>query len=135
MTNVSTEVAKSILAAAEEKATEIEVPMCIAVFDEGANMVAFRRMDDALLASIDIAQNKAYSAVSLKMPTHELADAGQPNESLFGIHSTNDDRIVIFGGGYPLRANGNVVGAVGVSGGAVEEDRTVAEAGVKAFES
>ena len=82
MANVRTEVAKSILAAAEEKATEIEVPMCIAVFDEGANMVAFRRMDDALLASIDIAQNKAYSAVSLNMPTHELADAGQPNESL-----------------------------------------------------
>jgi uncharacterized protein GlcG (DUF336 family) len=135
MTNVSADVAESILAAAEEKATEIEVPMCIAVFDEGANMVAFRRMDDALLASIDIAQNKAYSAVSLKMPTHELANASQPNESLFGIHSTNDDRIVIFGGGYPLRANGSVVGAVGVSGGAVEEDRIVAEAGVEAFES
>ncbi|WP_342764523.1 heme-binding protein [Haladaptatus sp. R4] len=92
-------------------------------------------MDDALLASIDIAQNKAYSAVSLKMPTHELANASQPNESLFGIHSTNDDRIVIFGGGYPLRVDGDVVGAVGVSGGAVEEDRTVAEAGVEAFES
>lgn len=135
MTDVSADVAESILAAAEEKATEIEVPMCIAVFDDGANLVAFRRMDDALLASIDIAQNKAYSAVSLKMPTHELANASQPNESLFGIHSTNDDRIVIFGGGYPLRVDGDVVGAVGVSGGAVEEDRTVAEAGVEAFES
>ncbi|MCO8244864.1 MULTISPECIES: heme-binding protein [unclassified Haladaptatus] len=135
MTNVSADVAESILGAAEEKASEIEVPMCIAVFDEGANLVAFRRMDDALLASIDIAQNKAYSAVSLKMPTHELANASQPNESLFGIHSTNDDRIVIFGGGYPLRVDGDVVGAVGVSGGAVEEDRTVAEAGVEAFES
>lgn len=135
MTDVSADVAESILAAAEEKATEIEVPMCIAVFDDGANLVAFRRMDDALLASIDIAQNKAYSAVSLKMPTHELANASQPNESLFGIHSTNDDRIVIFGGGYPLRVDGDVVGAVGVSGGAVEEDRTVAEAGVEDFES
>ncbi len=133
MMNLST--ATAAIDAAVDKAEEIEVPMCVAVVDDGGNLVAFRRMDDALLASVDIAQDKAYSALSLQMPTADLAEVARPGESLFGIHTTNDGRIVVFGGGVPLRSDGELVGAIGVSGGSVEEDVTVAEAGVDAFDS
>lgn len=135
MTHVSLETATEIISAAEGKAAEIGVPMCIAVVDEGANLVGFHRMDDALIASIDIARNKAYSSVSLKMDTEAIHEASQPGESLYGIGDTNDGRIVTFGGGFPLEdGDGHVVGGVGVSGGAVEEDVEVARAGVEAFE-
>jgi len=135
MTAVTLDVAKTIIAAAEEKAEEIDVPMCIAVMDDGANLVGFHRMDGALLASIDIAQNKAYSSVSLKLDTKTIHEVSQPGESLYGLGTTNDGRIVTFGGGYPLEdADGTVVGGVGVSGGSAEEDMEVAQAGVDAFE-
>ena len=92
-------------------------------------------MDGALLASIDIAQNKAYSSVSLKLDTETIHEVSQPGESLYGLGTTNDGRIVTFGGGYPLEdADGTVVGGVGVSGGSAEEDMEVAQAGVDAFE-
>lgn len=135
MTTVTLETWKRLVAAAEEKAAEIDVPMCIAVMDEGANLVAFHRMDDALLASVDIAQNKAYTAVSLKMDTETVWEVSQPGESLYGLGDTNDGRIVTFGGGIPLEVDGSVVGAVGVSGGSAEEDVSVASAAVDAFES
>ncbi|MDZ5812018.1 heme-binding protein [Halorubrum sp. AD140] len=136
MTNVSVETATEIISAAEVKAEDIGVPMCIAVMDEGANLVAFRRMDDALIASIDIAQNKAYSSVSLEMDTETIQEVAQPGESLYGIGGTNGGRIVTFGGGFPLEdADGNVVGGLGVSGGSAEEDMEVARAGVEVFES
>jgi uncharacterized protein GlcG (DUF336 family) len=135
MTDVTLDVAKQLVTAAEERAEAIGVPMCIAVMDAGANLVAFHRMDDALLASVDIAQNKAYSAVSLKLDTETVWEASQPGEPLFGIGDTNDGRIVTFGGGIPLEVDDGVVGAVGVSGGSVEEDVSVAETVVEAFES
>ncbi|KAB1190733.1 MULTISPECIES: heme-binding protein [Haloferax] len=135
MTDVTLAVAKQLIDAAEEKAKEIDVPMCIAVMDDGANLVAFHRMDDALLASIDIAQNKAYSSVSLKLDTETVWEVSQPGESLYGLGNTNDGRIITFGGGIPLEVDGTVVGAVGVSGGSAEEDVDVASAAVEAFES
>lgn len=135
MTALTLDVAKRLVAAAEEEAASIGVPMCIAVMDEGANLVSFHRMDDALLASVDIAQNKAYTSVSLEMDTETVATVAQPGESLYGIGGTNDGRIVTFGGGIPLTADGDVVGAVGVSGGSVGEDVTVATAAVDAFET
>lgn len=135
MTALTLDVAKRLVAAAEEEAASIGVPMCIAVMDEGANLVSFHRMDDALLASVDIAQNKAYTSVSLEMDTETVATVAQPGESLYGIGGTNDGRIVTFGGGIPLTADGDVVGAVGVSGGSVDEDVTVATAAVDAFET
>lgn len=136
MAKVTLEVAKEIIEAAEEKAMEIGVPMCIAVMDEGANLVGFHRMDSALLASIDIAQNKAYSSVSLMLDTQTIHEVSQPGESLYGIGDTNDGRIVTFGGGFPLKDDdGAVVGGIGVSGGDVEEDMAVAQAGVEVFEN
>lgn len=134
MTSITLKHAKPMIDAAEEQADEIEVPMCIAVVDEGANLVGFHRMDGALLASIDIARNKAYSAVGLKMPTDEIGEAAQPGAALFGIGNTNDGRIVTFGGGFPIESDGNVIGAIGVSGGSPQEDMTVARAGLDAFE-
>lgn len=134
MTEVTLDVAADLIDAATDKATEIDVPMCIAVMDAGANLVAFHRMDEALLASIDISQNKAFSSVTLKMPTQTINEVSQPGEPLYGIGDTNDGRIVTFGGGLPLEDDGTVVGAIGVSGGSPEEDEEVAQAGVDAFE-
>lgn len=135
MTEITLATAKEVVAAAESKADDIDVPMCIAVMDGGANLVAFHRMDGALLGSVDIAQNKAYSSVALKMDTESIQDVSQPGDSLYGLGTTNDGRIVTFGGGYPLRdGDDTVVGGVGVSGGSAAEDMEVARAGVTAFE-
>ncbi|QSX01167.1 GlcG/HbpS family heme-binding protein [Haloterrigena alkaliphila] len=131
---VTLETATSIIEAAEQRADEIANPMVITVVNPEGNLIAQHRMDDAWLASVDISRNKAFTAASLKMPTHELADPTRPGESLYGLQNTNEGRMVIFGGGYPLERDGEVVGAIGVSGGAVEQDRDVAEAGVREFE-
>jgi uncharacterized protein GlcG (DUF336 family) len=91
-------------------------------------------MDGAWLGSIDIAQNKAYTARAFDMSTKDLAPLCQPNQPLFGINASNQGRLIIFAGGIPLTTSGDaVVGAIGVSGGSVEQDHEVAEAGVAAF--
>ncbi len=127
------EKAKKMIAAAEKKAVEIGVPMVIAVVDAGGNLVAQERMDNALLASVSIALNKAYTAVALKMATDQAAAVAQPGQSLYGINTTDNCRIVIFGGGIPIWENGVLVGGIGVSGGSVDEDMSVAKAGLAAF--
>lgn len=135
MSKVNLEAAKKIIARAEEEAANIGVQMVITVLDDGGNLVASHRMDDAWLASVDIAQNKAWTSVALKMPTSNLEEATIPKAELYGLNTTNQGRIVIFGGGFPLEKDGKVTGAIGVSGSSVENDVKVAEAGVKAFES
>lgn len=131
--SVTLSTAREVVDAAVAKAEEIGVPMNIAVVDEGNNLTAFARMDGAWLGSIDIAQNKAYTARSFDMSTKDLAPLCQPNEPLFGIHASNQSRLIIFAGGIPLTSGDDVVGAIGVSGGSVEQDHEVAEAGVGAF--
>jgi uncharacterized protein GlcG (DUF336 family) len=101
--------------------------MNIAVVDAGAHLLAFVRMDGAILASIDISVGKAATAVLMNMPTSELYDLAQPGAPLYGIESTNGN-LVVFGGGIPLVRGDEVVGAVGVSGGSVEQDVDVASA-------
>jgi uncharacterized protein GlcG (DUF336 family) len=132
--NISLDQALELLGAARKQAAKINVPMVIAVVDAGGNLVAQHRMDGALLVSVDIARNKAYTAVAVKIPTHELAVAAQPGQSLFGIHTTDGGRIVIFGGGFPLFAKDELVGGIGVSGGSVEEDIACAQAALKRFQ-
>lgn len=132
--SISLETAKVVIDACEQKAEEIDNPMVITVANSEGNLIAQHRMDGAWLASVDISRNKAYTTAALDMPTHELAEPSQPGHSLYGLQNTNQGRMVIFGGGYPLEEDGTVVGAVGVSGGAVEQDMEVAEAGVDAFE-
>lgn len=133
ITRVSLDSAEAIIAAARQRAQEIGVPMNVAVVDDGNNLVGFARMDGAWLGSIDIAMSKAYTARAFDMSTKDLFPLAQPGQPLYGITASNDGRIIVFPGGIPLKADGTVVGAVGVSGGQVDEDQQVAEAGAAAF--
>lgn len=132
--DVTLDEAKELVTAAEAKAEEIDNPMVITVANNEGNLVAQHRMDDAWLASVSISRNKAYTSAALNMPTHELAEASEPGNSLYGLQTTDDNQIVIFGGGYPLERDGEIVGSIGVSGGAVSQDREVAEAGVERWD-
>ena len=133
--NIGLEDALKLIDAAKAKADEINVPMVVAVVDSGGNLVAEQRMEDALLVSIDIAKNKAYTSVAVKIATNDLAPLCQSGQPLFGLHTTDDSRIIIFGGGIPLKKDNRIVGAIGVSGGSVEEDVLCAQAAVDLFQS
>ena len=125
--------AKRIIEAAEKKATEIGQPMNIAVADGGGNIVAHVRMDKAWLGSIDISIKKAYTSRAFDIATKDLASHSQSGGQFFGIHASNNGKVMIFAGGIPLKKSGEVVGAIGVSGGSGEQDHAVAEAGAAAF--
>jgi uncharacterized protein GlcG (DUF336 family) len=125
--------ARRVIAAAEEKAADIGQPMNIAVVDAGGNLVSHVRMDGAWMGSIDISINKAWTSRAFDISTRDLSAVSQPGEDFYGIHVSNKGRVMIFAGGIPLRRDGKVVGAVGVSGGSGEQDQTVAEAGANAF--
>ena len=127
------EEARRVIAAAEKKATEIGQPMNIAICDEGGNLLAHVRMDGAWIGSIDISINKAYTACAFNLATKDLAVQAQPGKQFYGIHASNHGRIMIFAGGIPLMRGGEVVGAIGVSGGSGEQDQSVAAAGAAAF--
>jgi len=116
-------------AAAEKKATELSQPMNIAVADEGGNIVAHVRMDNAWIGSIDISMKKAYTSRAFDIETKELAKHSQSGGQFFGIHVSNNGKIMIFAGGIPLKLDGKVVGAIGVSGGSGDQDDAVAAAG------
>lgn len=135
MTKMNLELAKQLIEGAEKKATELGIQMVISVVDEGGNLIAVHRMDDAWLASVDIAQNKAWTSVALKMPTSNLAEATVPHAELYGLNTTNNGRLVLFGGGIPLVEDDKVIGAVGASGSSVEHDIQVAQAAVDVFEN
>ena len=130
---ISLDEALRVVAAARKKAEEIGVMQNIAVVDAGGNLTAFAHMDGAWKGSVDIAINKAYSARAFDMTTDELGAISQPGEMCYGIHASNDLRVIIFGGGIPLQSGSKIVGAIGVSGGTVPQDIEVAEAGVEAF--
>jgi uncharacterized protein GlcG (DUF336 family) len=125
--------AKRIIEAAEKKAAEIGQPMNIAVADQGGNLITHVRMDGAWLGSIDISIKKAYTSRAFDIATKDLASHSQSGGQFFGIHASNDGKIMIFAGGIPLKVDGKVVGAIGVSGGSGEQDHAVAEAGAAAL--
>jgi uncharacterized protein GlcG (DUF336 family) len=125
--------AKNVINAAEKKAAEIGQPMNIAVVDSGANLVAHVRMDGAWIGSIDISIKKAFTSRAFDISTKDLAKHSQPGGQFYGIHASNEGRVMIFAGGIPLKQHGQIVGAVGVSGGSGEQDQTVAEAAAAAF--
>jgi uncharacterized protein GlcG (DUF336 family) len=127
------EKAQKIIEAGIVKAKEIGQPMNIAVVDVGANLSAFVRMDGAWLGSVDIAINKAFTAKAFDISTLELGLNSQPGDQFFGIHVSNHTRVMIFAGGVPIKMNGKIVGAVGVSGGSGVQDQAVAEAAVAAW--
>ena len=130
---VTLEDARRVIAAAEKKAAAIGQPMNIAVVDQGGNLVAHVRMDNAWIGSVDISINKAWTSRAFDIETKALAKESQSGGQFFGIHETNRGRVVIFAGGIPLKRDGKVVGGIGVSGGLADQDQQVAEAGAKAF--
>ncbi len=125
--------ARKVIAAAEKKAAEIKQPMNVAVVDEGGNLISHIRMDGAWLGSIDISIKKAFTSRAFDISTKDLATHSQSGGQFFGIHASNDGKVMIFAGGIPLKRDGKVVGAIGVSGGSGEQDQTVAEAGAAAL--
>jgi uncharacterized protein GlcG (DUF336 family) len=133
MSGISLQDARRVADAAMGKAGEIGVPMNVAVVDAGNNLTVFVRQDGAWLGSIDIAQGKAYTARAFDMPTRDLVPAVQPGGSLYGIEASNGGQLIVFPGGIPIADGAEVVGAIGVSGGSVDQDQEVAEAGVAAY--
>ena len=130
--SITQEAADRVIAAASAKAGELGVPMAISVVDESGILKAFRRMDGAALLSVDLATNKAYTAVSFGMPSHGWHDFIKDDPPLLhGIVHT--PRLVIFGGGYPITEDDRNIGGIGVSGGHYEQDMKVAEAGLAAL--
>jgi uncharacterized protein GlcG (DUF336 family) len=125
--------AKRMLSAAEAKAASLGLPYNIAVVDAGGHLLAFVRQDDALIGSIDLAIHKAVTARIFDKSTAELAHLAGPGGPLFGIDQSNAGKVVIFGGGIPVRINGLIVGAVGASAGTVEQDIAVADAAIAAL--
>jgi uncharacterized protein GlcG (DUF336 family) len=130
---VSLEDARRVIAAGEDCAREMGQPQNIAVVDAGGNLVSHIRMDGAWIGSVDIAINKAYTARAFDLPTADLAADSKPGGQFYGIQESNKGRVMIFAGGVPLERDGEVVGAVGVSGGDGDQDKTVAEAAAAAF--
>src|SRR5215212_4714691 len=131
---ITLEDARRIIAAAEKKALEIGQPMNIAVADAGGNLVAHIRMDNAWIGSIDISIKKAWTSRAFDITTKDLAGNSQSGDQFFGIHASNNGKVMIFAGGIPLKQGGKVLGAIGVSGGSGDQDHSVAEAGAAAFE-
>jgi len=125
--------ARKLIRGAAAKAKKIGVPMCIAITDEAGNMIAFERMDGAKILSVDLSADKAFTAAVSRRPTHEYNELCQPGSLVFGIHTSSGGRFSTVGGGYPVIVRGAVVGTIGLSGGAAEQDMESAEAALKAF--
>lgn len=132
--SVSSELARRMIAAAEEKATAMGHPFVIAIVDESGVLKAFSRMDGAPLLSVQVAEDKAYTAAGFAMATHAWHDFIKDDPPLAAGAPTGIDRLVVFGGGYPINIGGQVVGGVGVSGGHYSQDMEVAQAALAALD-
>lgn len=123
------DIAKKLLDKAENKAKEINIPVVIAIVDDGGNLIAQHKMDDALLISVSLSLNKAYTSVATKMSTENLSKLILPGKPLYTLE--NIKNITAIGGGIPIIVNKNIVGAIGVSGGSVEEDILIAKSALE----
>ena len=130
---ISLDDVKLLASKIEVKAKEMGVNAVVAIADEGGNLKLCECMDNSYLASRDIAINKAYTSVALKMSTKKLSTLSQPGQPLYGIQHTNGGKIVIFGGGDTLELSGKIVGGLGVSGGSEEQDTALSAYGKKMF--
>ena len=127
--SITIEAAQRMIAAAEAKAREMGRPMCIAIVDGDGTLKAYSRMDGAPLLSVQLSQDKAYTAISFRMATHEWHEFVKDDPPLRdGIIKT--DRLIVFGGGYPISVNEQIIGGIGVSGGHYTHDMEVARAGL-----
>jgi uncharacterized protein GlcG (DUF336 family) len=125
--------AEILIAGASAHARRIKVPMCIAITDESGNLIAFARMDGSKVLSVQLAQDKAFTAAISRRPTHDYNARAVPGNLAFGIQSAHGGRFTTVGGGVPVEVGGAVVGGIGCSSGTPEQDRECAEAGVSAF--
>ena len=132
--NITLKQARELIYKVEEKAAEMGVKAVVAVSDASARIIAVECMDDAYIASYDVAVNKTFTCASLKMSTKQLSTLARPGDSLYGIQYTNQGKIVIFGGGEVLRCGETIVGAVGISGGSEEQDTALADYAKQVFE-
>ncbi|MCB5236412.1 GlcG/HbpS family heme-binding protein [Niallia circulans] len=135
MGKLTLEVAKQLLKIAEQKARQMALSCDIAIVDEGANLIAFHRMDNARIADIEVSQGKAWTSVALQMPTDKIAQIAIPGGDAYGIHTTNQGKITILGGGIPLVVDDKIVGGIGVSGGTSLQDIEIANVAVQALKS
>src|SRR5699024_9244148 len=119
--------ASTIIERAIAKAYKMKTSITVAIVDASGNLIAKYRMKDALLVSIELAQKKAYTAVAMKDSTYNLSQASLPNQPLYQIETNTEGQIVTFAGGIPIKREREIIGAVGVSGGTVEEDQKIAE--------
>jgi uncharacterized protein GlcG (DUF336 family) len=122
--------ARIILEGSEAKAREIGLDMDIAIVDDGGHLLAFIRMDQARLTSIDVAINKAFTAACARRATHEYAAIAGAGGPAFGMHVSNQGRFMIVGGGLPVFLKGMIAGGIGCSSGTADQDREVAQAGI-----
>ncbi|MFE0748114.1 heme-binding protein [Gordonia sp. NPDC058843] len=125
--------AQKVVAAALEHAEAIGQPVNVAVVDSGGNLITHVRQDGAWIGSVDIAISKAWTSRAFDISTADLSEHAQPHSQFFGIQHTNGGRVAVFAGGVPLRLDGAVVGAIGVSGGSGAQDQAIAEAGAQAL--
>ena len=125
--------ARVLIAGARARAEKIGVPMCIAITDEGGNLIAFERMDGGKVTSTTIAIDKSFTASGAKKATHEYGEVSQPGKPVYGIASAIGGRLVVVGGGLPVLVDGDVVGGIGVISGTPAQDMDVANGGIEAF--
>lgn len=131
--SISLDTAKKLMDAVEEYAKSKGMACVIAVDDAHGNPIAVHVMEDAFLVSYEVATQKAYTAVAVKMSTKELHDLVQPGGTFYGLEAMHNGKIIGFGGGVPLRIGDRIVGGLGVSGGTGEEDHDVAMYGLQVF--
>ena len=130
---LSIEDARVLLEGARTKAEEIGVPMCIAVTDDSGNLIAFERMDGGKAHSIQVAQDKAFTAGSARKATHEYNAVNTPGNLAFGIHTEAGGRISTVGGGLPVMVDGDCIGGIGASSGSPKQDMEGSQAGLEHF--
>ena len=130
---LSIEDAHLLIKGARTKATQIGIPMCIAIVDESGQLIAFERMDGGKVTSAIIAQDKAFTAAGARKATHEYNAACQPGNLVFGIHTAIGGRLCVVGGGLPVSVDGEVVGGIGLSSGTPQQDMECAQAGIDHF--
>ncbi len=133
VTRIDAADADILIAGASARASEIGVPMCIAITDDSGHLVAFRRMNGGKVTSITLAIDKAFTAAAARKATHEYGAASQPGAPAYGIASAIGGRLMVVGGGLPVVVDGEVVGGIGVSSGTPDQDRAVAQAGIDSF--
>jgi uncharacterized protein GlcG (DUF336 family) len=130
--SITSDLAHRVVTAAEAKAHEMGHPFVVAVVDESGVLKAFSRMDGAALLSVQVAQDKAYTAAGFGLPTDGWYDFIKDDPPLAAGAPSAIDRLVVFGGGYPIKSDDRVIGAIGVSGGHYTQDMEVAQAGLDA---